>query len=131
MMDVILASKLVRAIPAGAHLLLAGDAGQLPPAGAGEVLRDLLAAGAIPRVRLTQIFRQARQSGIVVNAHRINHGQPPHLAGFRRLLLVRLRAPRGLRPAPGGGNRPARRRHRRPPHPRPDSGSARSATSRC
>ncbi len=82
MMDVILANKLVKAIPAGAHLLLVGDVDQLPSVGAGEVLRDLLAAGIIPRVRLTQIFRQARQSGIVVNAHRINHGQPPQLTGF-------------------------------------------------
>ena len=82
MMDVILANKLVKAIPAGAHLLMVGDVDQLPSVGAGEVLRDLLAAGTIPRVRLTQIFRQARQSGIVVNAHRINHGQPPHLTGF-------------------------------------------------
>jgi exodeoxyribonuclease V alpha subunit len=82
MMDVILANKLVKAIPAGAHLLLVGDVDQLPSVGAGEVLRDLLAAGTIPRVRLTQIFRQARQSGIVVNAHRINHGQPPQLTGF-------------------------------------------------
>ena len=82
MMDVILANKLVKAIPAGAHLLLVGDVDQLPSVGAGEVLRDLLAASTIPRVRLTQIFRQAQQSGIVVNAHRINHGQPPQLAGF-------------------------------------------------
>ena len=82
MMDVILANKLVKAIPAGAHLLLVGDVDQLPSVGAGEVLRDLLAADAIPRVRLTQIFRQAQQSGIVVNAHRINHGQPPQLTGF-------------------------------------------------
>jgi exodeoxyribonuclease V alpha subunit len=82
MMDVILANKLVKAIPAGAHLLMVGDADQLPSVGAGEVMRDLLAAPAIPRVRLTQIFRQAQQSGIVVNAHRINHGQPPQLTGF-------------------------------------------------
>jgi exodeoxyribonuclease V alpha subunit len=82
MMDVILANKLVKAIPDGAHLLLVGDVDQLPSVGAGEVLRDLLAAGTMPRVRLTQIFRQAQQSGIVVNAHRINHGQPPHLTGF-------------------------------------------------
>jgi exodeoxyribonuclease V alpha subunit len=82
MMDVILANKLVKAIPAGAHLLMVGDVDQLPSVGAGEVLRDLLAAGAIPRVRLTQIFRQAQQSGIVVNAHRINHGQLPQLTGF-------------------------------------------------
>jgi exodeoxyribonuclease V alpha subunit len=82
MMDVILANKLVKAIPAGAHLLLVGDVDQLPSVGAGEVLRDLLAASAIPRVRLTQIFRQAQRSGIVVNAHRINSGQPPQLTGF-------------------------------------------------
>jgi exodeoxyribonuclease V alpha subunit len=82
MMDVILANKLIKAIPDGAHLLLVGDVDQLPSVGAGEVLRDLLAAKRIPRVRLTQIFRQAQQSGIVVNAHRINHGQPPQLTGF-------------------------------------------------
>jgi exodeoxyribonuclease V alpha subunit len=82
MMDVILANKLIKAIPAGAHLLLVGDVDQLPSVGAGEVLRDLLAANCIPRVRLTQIFRQAQQSGVVVNAHRINHGQPPQLTGF-------------------------------------------------
>jgi exodeoxyribonuclease V alpha subunit len=83
MLDVILANKLIKAIPPGAHLLLVGDVDQLPSVGAGEVLRDLLAAQNIPRVRLTQIFRQAQQSGIVVNAHRINRGQPPQLTGFR------------------------------------------------
>jgi len=82
MMDVILANKLVKAIAPGAHLLLVGDVDQLPSVGAGEVLRDLLAAEAIPRVRLTQIFRQAAESGIVVNAHRINAGRPPQLSGF-------------------------------------------------
>jgi exodeoxyribonuclease V alpha subunit len=82
MMDVILANKLIKAIPEGAHVLLVGDVDQLPSVGAGEVLRDLLAADTIPRVRLTQIFRQAQQSGIVVNAHRINHGRPPQLTGF-------------------------------------------------
>jgi len=82
MMDVILANKLIKAIPEGAHLLLVGDVDQLPSVGAGEVLRDLLTAERIPRVRLTHIFRQAEQSGIVVNAHRINHGQPPQLTGF-------------------------------------------------
>ena len=83
MIDVILANKLVRAIPKGAHLLLVGDVDQLPSVGAGEVLRDLLAApDAIPRVRLTKIFRQAQQSGIVVNAHRVNAGTPPELRGF-------------------------------------------------
>jgi exodeoxyribonuclease V alpha subunit len=82
MMDVILANKLIKAIPDGAHLLLVGDVDQLPSVGSGEVLRDLLAAERIPRVRLTEIFRQAQQSGIVINAHRINHAQPPQLTGL-------------------------------------------------
>ena len=131
MMDVILANKLVKAIPAGAHLLLVGDVDQLPSVGAGEVLRDLLAAGAIPRVRLTQIFRQAQP--VRHRRQRPPHQPRPAPAAHRlfRLLLVWLRAPRGLRPAPGGGDRQTRRGHRRPPHPRQDSGSTRSATSRC
>ncbi|HEY3733498.1 MAG TPA: ATP-dependent RecD-like DNA helicase [Streptosporangiaceae bacterium] len=83
MVDLILANKLVKAVPRGAHLLLVGDVDQLPSVGAGEVLRDLLAADdVIPRTRLTEIFRQARQSGIVVNAHRVNEGTPPRLDGF-------------------------------------------------
>ncbi|HEU5159415.1 MAG TPA: ATP-dependent RecD-like DNA helicase [Streptosporangiaceae bacterium] len=87
MVDVILANKLVKAIPRGAHLLLVGDVDQLPSVGAGEVLRDLLAAEPIPRVRLTKIFRQARQSGIVVNAHRVNAGQYPQVQGFPDFFL--------------------------------------------
>jgi exodeoxyribonuclease V alpha subunit len=82
MVDVILANKLVKAVAPGAHLLLVGDVDQLPSVGAGEVLRDLLAAGSLPVVRLTKIFRQAQQSGIVVNAHRINDGRHPVLSGF-------------------------------------------------
>jgi exodeoxyribonuclease V alpha subunit len=82
MMDLILANKLIKAIPPGAHLLLVGDVDQLPSVGAGQVLRDLLAAGTIPRVRLTKIFRQAQESGIVVNAHRVNAGQFPRLRGY-------------------------------------------------
>ena len=82
MVDVILANKLIKAVPPGAHLLLVGDVDQLPSVGAGEVLRDLLAAGSLPAVRLTKIFRQAQQSGIVINAHKINAGQQPALTGF-------------------------------------------------
>ncbi|HEY8473270.1 MAG TPA: ATP-dependent RecD-like DNA helicase [Natronosporangium sp.] len=78
MLDLILANKLVKAVPTGAHLLLVGDVDQLPSVGAGEVLRDVLAADTVPSVRLTKIFRQAQQSGVVVNAHRINHGQQPN-----------------------------------------------------
>src|SRR5918999_4232087 len=87
MVDVILANKLVKAIPRGAHLLLVGDVDQLPSVGAGEVLRDLLAAETIPRVRLTKIFRQAQRSGIVVNAHRVNAGRYPQVEGFGDFFL--------------------------------------------
>ncbi len=82
MVDVILANKLVKAIPPGAHLLLVGDVDQLPSVGAGEVLRDMLMAGTLPVVRLTKIFRQAQQSGIVINAHKINAGDQPSLRDF-------------------------------------------------
>lgn len=82
MLDTILANKLVKAVPPGAHLLLVGDVDQLPSVGAGEVLRDLLAAPAIPRVRLTRIFRQAAESGVVANAHKVNQGQLPQLDGY-------------------------------------------------
>jgi exodeoxyribonuclease V alpha subunit len=82
MLDLLLANKLVKAVAPGAHLLLVGDVDQLPSVGPGEVLRDLLQAGdsrspVLPRVRLTQVFRQAQQSGVVTNAHRINAGHPP------------------------------------------------------
>jgi exodeoxyribonuclease V alpha subunit len=82
MLDLLLANKLAKAIPVGAHLLLVGDVDQLPSVGAGEVLRDLLAAGSPPpQVRLTRIFRQASQSGVVRNAHRINAGTTHRSAG--------------------------------------------------
>jgi exodeoxyribonuclease V alpha subunit len=82
MLDVLLANKLAKAVAPGAHLLLVGDVDQLPSVGAGEVLRDLLDAEPVPRVRLTQVFRQAQQSGVVVNAHRINAGKPLLLRDF-------------------------------------------------
>ncbi|WP_329568266.1 SF1B family DNA helicase RecD2 [Kitasatospora sp. NBC_01266] len=88
MLDLILANKLVKAVAPGAHLLFVGDVDQLPSVGAGEVLRDLLAEGGpIPSVRLTRIFRQAQQSGVVVNAHRINEGQPPLTDGLPDFFL--------------------------------------------
>ena len=87
MLDVLLANKLVKAVPPGAHLLLVGDVDQLPSVGAGEVLRDLLAAERLPRVRLTKVFRQAQQSGVVTNAHRINAGQPPITRGLADFFL--------------------------------------------
>jgi exodeoxyribonuclease V alpha subunit len=88
MLDLILANKLVKAVPPGAHLLFVGDVDQLPSVGAGEVLRDLLAAdGPVPAVRLTRIFRQAQQSGVVTNAHRINSGTQPITQGLPDFFL--------------------------------------------
>ncbi|GII82403.1 ATP-dependent RecD-like DNA helicase [Sphaerisporangium siamense] len=93
MLDLLLANKLVKAVPSGAHLLFVGDVDQLPSVGAGEVLRDLLAAEAVPRVRLTQIFRQAQQSGVVVNAHRVNTGLGPVLEGMTDFFLFPCEEP--------------------------------------
>lgn len=88
MLDLLLANKLVKAVAPGAHLLLVGDVDQLPSVGAGEVLRDLLAEGGpVPAVRLTRIFRQAQQSGVVTNAHRINTGVPPITDGLPDFFL--------------------------------------------
>jgi exodeoxyribonuclease V alpha subunit len=88
MLDLLLANKLVKAVAPGAHLLLVGDVDQLPSVGAGEVLRDLLAEGGpVPAVRLTRIFRQAQQSGVVTNAHRINSGIPPVTQGLADFFL--------------------------------------------
>ncbi|WP_432095424.1 SF1B family DNA helicase RecD2 [Streptomyces sp. bgisy100] len=88
MLDLLLANKLVKAVPPGAHLLLVGDVDQLPSVGAGEVLRDLLAPDSpVPAVRLTRIFRQAQQSGVVTNAHRINSGVPPITQGLPDFFL--------------------------------------------
>ncbi|MET9521038.1 SF1B family DNA helicase RecD2 [Streptomyces coeruleorubidus] len=88
MLDLLLANKLVKAVPPGAHLLFVGDVDQLPSVGAGEVLRDLLAdGGPIPAVRLTRVFRQAQQSGVVTNAHRINAGQHPLTDGMKDFFL--------------------------------------------
>jgi exodeoxyribonuclease V alpha subunit len=87
MLDVLLANKLVKAIAPGAHLLLVGDVDQLPSVGAGEVLRDLLGSGAVPSVRLTRVFRQAAQSGVVANAHRVNAGQFPQTRGLADFFL--------------------------------------------
>ncbi|MFI0742129.1 ATP-dependent RecD-like DNA helicase [Streptomyces sp. NPDC021100] len=88
MLDLLLANKLAKAVAPGAHLLLVGDVDQLPSVGAGEVLRDLLAPGSpVPAVRLTRIFRQAQQSGVVTNAHRINSGVPPVTTGLADFFL--------------------------------------------
>lgn len=77
MMDLALTHHLLAAIPAEASLLLVGDADQLPSVGPGNVLGDLIDSGAIPTVRLQTIFRQAKSSLIVTNAHLVNRGEMP------------------------------------------------------
>jgi exodeoxyribonuclease V alpha subunit len=77
MMDLPLAEALLKAVPQGAHLVLVGDADQLPPVGPGAVFRDIIASETVPITRLETIFRQPDGSVIVSNAHMINAGQMP------------------------------------------------------
>ena len=77
MIDVVLMNQLLRAIPDSSALLLVGDVDQLPSVGPGSILSDIIASEKIPTVRLTEIFRQAASSKIIVNAHRINEGKMP------------------------------------------------------
>ncbi|MGB7905832.1 MAG: ATP-binding domain-containing protein, partial [Steroidobacteraceae bacterium] len=77
MMDVVLMNSLLRAIPDTAALLIVGDVDQLPSVGPGAVLGDIIESGRVATVRLTEIFRQAKSSRIIVNAHRINAGRLP------------------------------------------------------
>ena len=79
MLDVFLANNLFKAIVPTAQVLLVGDRDQLPSVGAGSVLHDLIASGQVPVVALSEVFRQAQTSQIVMNAHRINQGQFPRL----------------------------------------------------
>ena len=84
MVDVQLLSSLLQAIPQGKRLILVGDPDQLPPVGPGFPFHDMLRAGCLPTVRLTEIFRQAQQSLIVMNAHRVNRGEMPELKTVTR-----------------------------------------------
>ncbi len=77
MIDVVLMNSLLKAIPPAAGLILVGDVDQLPSVGPGAVLRDIIVSSLVPVIRLSEIFRQARESQIVVNAHRINRGEMP------------------------------------------------------
>ncbi len=83
MIDIMLMYNLLKALPNYLTLILVGDTDQLPSVGAGNVLKDIIASGTVPVVRLTRIFRQAQGSRIIMNAHRINHGQMPDLRGGR------------------------------------------------
>jgi len=78
MIDIVLFYNVLKALPDTAKLILVGDADQLPSVGPGNVLNDLIASGRLKTVHLRKIFRQARQSLIIVNAHRINNGEMPY-----------------------------------------------------
>ncbi|MEZ4230002.1 MAG: ATP-dependent RecD-like DNA helicase [Polyangiaceae bacterium] len=80
MVDLSLAESLLAAVPPAARLVIVGDADQLPSVGPGAVLRDLIESGVLPTVRLNEVFRQAEQSRIVQNAHRIYRGERPESA---------------------------------------------------
>src|SRR5207249_1259308 len=84
MVDVPLMNYLIRALPPAAGLILVGDVDQLPSVGPGMVLRNLIESGVVPVVRLTEVFRQAANSRIITNAHRINEGLMPELAQVGR-----------------------------------------------
>ena len=77
MVDVVLMNHLLRALPPQAGLLLVGDVDQLPSVGPGLVLKHLIESGVVPVVRLTEVFRQAANSKIITNAHRLNEGLLP------------------------------------------------------
>lgn len=79
MVDVQLFRGLLDALPLGCRLVMVGDSDQLPPVGAGNVLSDIIASGLLPTVKLTEVFRQALESLIVTNAHRIVRGEMPVL----------------------------------------------------
>ncbi|MDB0441083.1 SF1B family DNA helicase RecD2 [Clostridioides difficile] len=79
MVDIILMYNLLRAIKLGTRVILVGDSDQLPSVGAGNVLKDMIDSNIINVVKLNEIFRQAQESMIIVNAHKINNGEPLHL----------------------------------------------------
>jgi len=89
MVDIYLLQHLLEAIRPGTKLILIGDADQLPSVGPGRVLRDLSESGTLPVFRLTTVFRQALESRIVVNAHRVNHGEMPLLSGGKDFFFER------------------------------------------
>lgn len=80
MIDIVLMNSLLKAIPPAMRLIMVGDIDQLPSVGPGNVLRDIIDAGVFPVIRLTRIFRQARTSRIIINAHRINEGKMPDIS---------------------------------------------------
>lgn len=94
MVDIHLIHSLLKAITVGTRLILVGDVNQLPSVGPGNVLRDMIESGVFPMVKLTRIFRQAAESDIVMNAHRIHHGEQVDLhKQSRDFLFIRRENP--------------------------------------
>lgn len=97
MVDVLLMHSLLRAVPSGAAMILVGDPDQLPSVGAGNLFADLIRSGMIYTIALTEIFRQARESLIVMNAHAVNHGELPVLNCVDRdFFFMKRRSPESV-----------------------------------
>jgi len=97
MVDIQLLHSLLEAVPPGKRLILVGDPDQLPPVGPGYPFSDMLRSGELPMVRLQTIFRQAQESLIVMNAHRVNNGQMPELRNVKSdCFFIRCQSEDGL-----------------------------------
>ena len=137
MMDVELASSLLSALMPNCSLLLVGDRDQLPSVGPGSVLKDVIASDFVPVVQLKEVYRQARKSLIVANAHRLNRGESPATLQRRRRRLLFLRAQRRRRCAcddqaarAAAAGRPLRN-HRPARNPGADADESRPARHAC
>jgi exodeoxyribonuclease V alpha subunit len=93
MVDLVLFYNLLKAITPGIRLIVVGDVDQLPSVGAGAVLRDLIGSAVVPTVRLNEIFRQAKESWIVTNAHKINQGEFPQLQKTKDFFFIQEERP--------------------------------------
>ena len=107
MVDLPLLASLLRALPTGCRLILVGDPDQLPPVGPGCPLSDILRSGVVPAVRSTEIFRQAQESLIVMNAHRVNSGVMPDLKTVTSDFFLRRRTEEAVASTIGDLCRPA------------------------
>ncbi|HEX2952358.1 MAG TPA: ATP-dependent RecD-like DNA helicase [Bacillota bacterium] len=96
MLDQVLFLHLLRALALGTRLILVGDCDQLPSVGAGNILKDLINSGIIPVIRLKTIFRQALESRIVTNAHRINHGEMPDTKDAKDFFFIKAEDPEAI-----------------------------------
>ena len=96
MIDTYLMNSLLKAIPSTARVIFVGDIDQLPSVGPGNVLRDMINSNTLPVVRLTEIFRQARGSHIITNAHKINKGEFPYLQGEKDFRFIEGETPESI-----------------------------------